>query len=516
VSLIEIIIQDLEKRKTLRDIAEASQQLAAFLEQGKNVLDSYWEAQLINLHNTGLDTIRYRTSLRWQARYEALTNMIANLEKITDTIKKDSAKKGSAKKDSAKHLSLEEKLKERLSVKINTWLNIVQGELDKLNQEPEKTDQITNPYIVGPVLDQLGTSLFVGRRDLARQLEHALRRGSQRPTFSLNGERRMGKSSTLKQLPRLLESRYFRPIFYDLQAPEISSSIVAFLSTVAERICDAVSNEIQLEVLDKKALQEASWKSEAEVYFVFDEWLKNLEHLLEQKDWTLLLAFDEFEHLEKVAQAKFLDMQLLLNWFRSVIQNRPRLALLFSGGRSIGEMSTEGGINWASYLVNVQTLRVSFLREAEARQLITHPIPDYPIEQIFGEGVVDEIIHVTGCHPFLVQAVSSALIDNLNADKRERAIVQDVAIAVNQVLENWEAYFQDLWDRTDKNQRVCLFAIGNLGRGDLQKIAQQSGLDDRIARRTLENLRKRDLVVQEDENFRIAAPIFTKWVEYNY
>jgi hypothetical protein len=388
--------------------------------------------------------------------------------------------------------------------------------LDKLNQEREKTDQINNPYIVGPVLDELGTSLFVGRRDLARQLEQALRKGSQRPTFSLIGERRMGKSSTLKQLPDLLDHRYFLPIFNDLQAPEMSSSIAAFLSKVAERICEAVSNEIQLEELEIEPLQEASRKSEAEVYFVFDEWLKNVEHLLEQKDWTLLLSFDEFEHLEKVAQAKYLDMHLLLNWFRSVIQNRPRLALLFSGGRSIGEMSTESGINWASYFVNVQTLRVSFLREAEALQLITHPIPDYPIEQIYGEGVVDEIIRVTGCHPFLVQAVCSAVIDNLNADKREQATVQDVAIAVNQLLVNWEAYFQDLWDRTDKNQRLCLFTIGNLGKSDLQNIAQKSGLDERIVRRTVEILRKRDLVVQEDQNYRIAAPIFSKWVEYNY
>jgi len=521
MSLIEIIIQDLEKRKTLRDIAEASQQLARFLQHGKGVLDPLWEAQFTYLHNVSLDALRCRTSLRWQARYEAVTNMIANLEKITQAIEEDSIKKGvtkkdAAKKDSSKHLSHEDKLKLRLSEKVNKWLGTVQGELDKLNQEPEKTDQINNPYIVGPVIDQLGTSLFVGRRELAQQLEQALRRGSQRPTFFLNGERRMGKSSTLKQLPYLVDARYFLPIFYDLQAPEMSSSIAAFLGTVAEKIWKVVSNEIQLEDLERRNLLEASRKNESEVYFVFDEWLKNVEQLLEQKDWTLLLTFDEFEHLEKVGQAKNLDLHLLLNWFRSVIQNRPRIALLFSGGRSIGEMSTETGINWASYFVNVQTLRVSFLRETEARQLITRPLFEYSFEQIFDERVVDEIIRVTGCHPFLVQAICSAIIDNLNADKRDQAMVQDVILAVNQVLENWEAYFQDLWDRTNQNQRSCLFAISNLGKGELQKIAEQSNLDVRVIRRTLETLRKRDLVLQEDGIYRIAAPIFIQWIERNY
>jgi len=59
--------------------------------------------------------------------------------------------------------------------------------------------------------------------------------------------------------------------------------------------------------------------------------------------------------------------------------------------------------------------------------------------------VVEQIIHVTGCHPFLIQAVCSALIEDLNADNRERAEIEDVTRAMNQVLENWwDTYFRDL------------------------------------------------------------------------
>jgi len=57
----------------------------------------------------------------------------------------------------------------------------------------------------------------------------------------------------------------------------------------------------------------------------------------------------------------YLDLHLLLNWFRSTIPNRPQLALLFSGGKSVSEMGHEMEINWPGYFVNVQTFRVGFL-----------------------------------------------------------------------------------------------------------------------------------------------------------
>ena len=109
---------------------------------------------------------------------------------------------------------------------------------------------------------------------------------------------------------------------------------------------------IKVRKLKSERLQEASRKNEAAVYRLFDDWLNSLEPVLEKEDRTLLLLFDEFEKLEEAERAKYLNLNLLLDWFRSVIQNRSRLALLFSGVRSFGEM----GAHWAGYFVNVQTL----------------------------------------------------------------------------------------------------------------------------------------------------------------
>ena len=112
----------------------------------------------------------------------------------------------------------------------------------------------------------------------------------------------------------------------------------------------------------------------------------------------------------------------------------------------------------------------------------------------YRDGVVERILTETGSHPFLVQAVCSALIDYLNAEKRERAELKDVTRAVDRVFSNWEDYFRDLWIRTEKDQRACLIALRVLTVGDREHIQKQCGLDEMTVRRALQTLLKRDLV----------------------
>jgi DNA-binding IclR family transcriptional regulator len=54
-----------------------------------------------------------------------------------------------------------------------------------------------------------------------------------------------------------------------------------------------------------------------------------------------------------------------------------------------------------------------------------------------------------------------------------------------------------------------------MGAGDMQEIARQSNLDERTVRHTLQTLLRRDLVLYENGAYRIAAPIFSQWVELN-
>lgn len=171
------------------------------------------------------------------------------------------------------------------------------------------------------------------------------------------------------------------------------------------------------------------------------------------------------------------------------------------------------GPNWAGYFVNVETLKVSFLRPFEAQQLIVHPTPGFPGERIFSEEVVLEIIRVTGCHPFLIQALCSVIVSNLNTTHREQAARDDVEVAQEEIFKKWgDNYFEDLWERTDTEQRLCLLTIQASQEASMVQIQQQSGLDEATTRHALQKLLKRDILLCHNEMYRLAAPIFSEWV----
>src|SRR5579885_316519 len=488
---LEILLRDLEQRERLQEIAQAFEQIAELLPPDVRLIDPHWVTPFARLSDASRDAARACSPLGKQARGQALQEMLGHLSRLHGY---------SALNDT--------RLSQRLSNVIRLWQQAALQAQEELKRGREGGSWIENPYKPGPVLE-LRDTLFVGRRDLIRQLEAALEKGAGRPTFLLTGERRMGKTSALQQLPYLLGARYI-PVIFDLQLRGLTASAPAFLEAIAEAVVHVLATRgLPAKRLEYALLREASRENEAEVYRMFTLWLEQVEALLGCEDRTLLLIFDEFEKLEEAGKQNYLDLHLLLDWFRHTIQHHPRLALLFSGIGTFGEF----GAPWVSYLVNVQILRVSFLRPIEARELIIHPTPDFPGEQVFGEGVVEEILRVTGCHPFLVQAVCSALIDYLNAKARPCADLTDAVEAAGQVIENWgDTYFRDLWERSSQEEQRCLMTLNRLGSADASTLARQAGMDERDAHHALRLLLKRDFVAQERAIYRIAVPLFSQWI----
>ena len=489
-AVLEMSLFDLQMRESLRDIGRAHQRLLLMLPQEIRLLDPLLARLFSTLEDASRDAASYYMHMDNHARQNALEHMLLNLKKIHPA---------TSFRDAVLNRHLEEI--------IQKWQAIARHELNTIKNGPENFGRIDNPYTPGLALE-LHKSLFVGRTDVAQQLSEALSR-SRRPTFFLTGERRMGKSSILKQLPGLLGSQYLS-VFYDLQSTGVASSIAALLAAIAEGVYDLLGSKgMSVKRLEYEQLREDQRENEAVAYHRFNRWMRTVEQILEQENRILLLAFDEFEKLEEAGQKGHIDLKSLLDWFRSVIQNRPRLALLFSGVKTISEM----GPNWAGYFVNVETLKVSFLRPTEAHQLIVYPTPGFPGERIFSSEVVLEIIRVTGCHPFLIQALCSVIVSNLNTTQREYATCNDVDTAQEEIFKKWgDNYFEDLWERTDAEQRLCLLTIQALQEASMSQIQQQCGLDEATTRHALQKLLKRDILLCHDEMYRLAAPIFSEWV----
>ncbi len=498
MAILEIAMRDLGERKTVPQIAGAAQRLNELLPPETKLSDPRWANALSRLSDASREMMRCMQPIGQQARLKSLDKVIKNLDKIRRNV-----------------AFTDQGLNRRLKRVIETWRATAWMKREHLEHEAQDIGNIDNPYKPGQVLEP-DDPLFVGRRDLAVQLEYALSKGNRRPTLLLQGERRMGKTSTLCQLSYLLGTSYV-PIVYNLQDPKIYERTSTFLGTLASGIYDELLKRgIAVRSVPAERLLEVSY--DPKVYGIFDGWLKGVETVLEKEERSLLLAFDEFEKLDEAGEKGYLDLRLFLDWCRQVIQYRPRVILLFSGVRTFRDMGARSGLNWSNYFVNVQTLKVSFLNSEEARQLILHPKPGYPGEVIFGT-VAEQITQQTNCHPFLVQALCSQLIDTLNVEKRERVETVDMAPVVKQVIESWNGYFDDLWKRCDELQRACLLALdaqeGEEGM-TVDEIRRHSQLDEKSVRQVLRVLVSRDLVVDKDDGtYCIAAPIFRRWVKAN-
>ena len=379
---------------------------------------------------------------------------------------------------------------------VEKWRGILDAELARLAKEAER-EEIPQVYIAGPPLPEDSGGLFVGREDLFRELEGVLATPYRKPTLMLYGQRRTGKTSFLLQLPHRLGPDVV-PVFINMQRAANVESASGLLYNLARAIAERAERTrgLRLNSLDLDKL-------ETEPYIRFDEWLSEVEKAL--GDRLVLLCFDEFEKIEEKMERIGPDF---LDFLRDFIEHRTRFIVLFSGSHTLEELGRE----WSTYFINVQTLNVSYLREADARQLITNPIDDFPLN--YEEAAVERIIAVTRCQPFFVQLTCQELVNYLNAEHRLFARVDDVEVAFERALERGEFHFTELWKTTADLEREILTTVargdGPLALRRLQKAtkAKASELSE-----ALERLCRHDFLERADGGYRFQVELMRRWWE---
>lgn len=230
-----------------------------------------------------------------------------------------------------------------------------------------------------------------------------------------------------------------------------------------------------------------------------DEFLDQVEDLSRRIDKQILLTFDEYERLEEGIAAQKITREVF-NQLRNIVQHRARIVVLFSGGHRFEELRV---VNWSDYLINVKTLELSFLAPADARELLTEPVPALHYEA----GVVEAIIGLTHCQPYLLQAVASDLVNYLNAQKRQTATRGDLDVAVAKVLVTADAYFHNNWAECSDAERELLRALAREEEMDAQ-VEQDHG--------AWQSLGRKEIVERRAERYRFAVELFRLWILKNH
>jgi hypothetical protein len=375
---------------------------------------------------------------------------------------------------------------------MQVWEQIFEAELNAANQK----EQIPNVYVAGsPLAGQ--SKVFKGRRDVFRALERELAgEAAQRPAVLLFGARRSGKSSALKQLPVVLGPQVV-PVTVDLQSLALTNDAAGFYGKLAAEIKSGalLARHFDLPELPTKGLQ-------ADPYAAFAEWLSQVDAALGQR-W-MLLCLDEYEYLEKMLTTGRLDgraFQLL----RAMLQNYPRLTLLFSGAHTFEELDPL----WSHHLINVRLLKIGHLDPPDARELVVQPIPSFPLR--YAEGAAETILSTIGGQPYLLQAACRDLVNLLNETDRLDAAPDDVARALESTLTSASAYFNELWNGPDSSdgQRAVLAALAK----KKGKPLSLEGARKSAATADLQTLVQHDVIEKVEAGYRMKVELVRRWVE---
>jgi hypothetical protein len=379
------------------------------------------------------------------SRFERASQQVEQYFNITSEYQKRAALKRAIEEAESLQLSLigaRGQTTPRLLYAANEWHRVLKSDYEHIPQM-RGLDEIPNPFIFGRPIEEAEQDIFMGREDIAWQIEGSVLAAIQTPTLLLQGARRMGKTSILKQLPKLLGPD-FAPSILDCQDTEVRTGPAAFFHHLSLSIAVGLhQRRVSIRAINETAL-------EREPFLVFGKWLRTVEEKMPNK-MRLLVCLDEYEWLQTTFQFGW-GLELL-NTLRHWIQHRPKIVLMFCGAQTFSELDSV----WTDRFINARRVRISFLQRKDVESLLTKPIPDF--NMTYAHGALERIIHMAHCQPFLTQAVAFELVQFLNQKRRKEATVVDVETAVSCALESADAYFSNVWSDAREEGQVILLSI---------------------------------------------------------
>jgi tetratricopeptide (TPR) repeat protein len=352
-----------------------------------------------------------------------------------------------------------------------------------------------NPYKAG---NSVGNSpAFVGRDDILKEVERVVRHPDDH-AIVLYGQRRIGKTSVLRELEAKLPKDIYCPVFFDLQDR-------------AQPPLDFILRELAHKISDVLHQDEPDLGSDPEVTFR-KVWLPEVLNNLPQ---SLVLLFDEFDVLanpndEKAGAAFFPYLRELLE-----IDHR-RLNFVFVIGRKIDDLSNIV----LSLFKGTPSKHVSLLDREETFKLVRLSETNNTLQ--WTEETIEKIWQQAGGHPYLTQRWCSRVWDNIydkSPAKLPVATLEDVEMALPDAYKTSHGTIAWLWDGLPPAEKVVASALAGAGakaisEAQLKMILKNSGV--RMMGQSLQNaprtLQDWDLIEPANGGYRFRVELLRRWI----
>ncbi|MDJ0582850.1 hypothetical protein [Crocosphaera sp.] len=377
---------------------------------------------------------------------------------------------------------------------ITRWQRVIELELEE-QQKQSQGEQI-NPFQFGNPVRLNRDYLFKGRRKFADNIVRRIL-NRDRPTLILYGPRRCGKTSFLYNLPRMFPSDVL-PVFLDMQSAAITSSEADFCQGLVRVMYkDSKSQGVLLPTPPKRNQFKES------PYTVLEDWLD--EALEKLEDRQLLLNLDEFEKIGTAINEGQISLKLF-DELRHLIQHYEQLGFLFSGVKTLDEI----GPHWSSYFISVVPIEMLYLEPEEARELLLDPDPEFTLR--YDKGIVEEVLKLTRCQPYLLQLLGAAMVTQANLNHTDTITPELLKAAIEEGFINGEPYFTNIWTEFTGESEPEILAGQNLLL-NLAKGEQPNNNRDEISEKALQYMLRHHIIEQIDNQYDFEILLVKMWVK---
>jgi len=362
---------------------------------------------------------------------------------------------------------------------------------------------VSNPYVIG---DPVQGNLFVGREDIIRQLEELWVKGDQLQSVALYGHRRMGKTSILLNASNCLGAKVQVAYVNLLLVADCSQGVGELLIFIT----DAIAKIVKIAPPGGRDLLDLP-------YITFRRYI---EQIIGNIEGGLIIALDEFEHIEGLINAGKIDRDFI-GFLRGMVQMSSKIAFAFAGLHTLDEMTED---YFHPFFASIIPIRVGFLSQGATCQVLANPDDDFLLD--YKPEALDRIYALTGGQPYLTQLVGFLLVRHYNDQVFEMGrprdpifTIEDVETVINdpEFFTTGRYYFTGVWGQAIEGapgQQEILRALApHLEGMNFDGLSEATGMDKTSLEEALKTLERHDVVRESDSCYCIAVELFRRWVQ---
>jgi ABC-type branched-subunit amino acid transport system substrate-binding protein len=301
-----------------------------------------------------------------------------------------------------------------------------------------------NPYNIGRSIYE--PENFFGHEDLFQFIEDHL--NSDTKILLLHGQRRIGTSSVLQQIPYQLAQNKFVFVLFDLQGHSQSS-----LSDILYILAEEITQNLRL---DSDIIQlpfQEEFNNNPDIFS--DKFLPQVYENLGDKNLVLLL--DEFDAVSS-DESIINQGDSFFRYLQTLIKQQKKLFIIAVVGRSKNDLQ-----NLLDLFKGAPFQEIGLLNQLTVRRLITKPAQGI-LE--YDEDAIKAILELSSGHPYFTQAICFNLFLQAKIEDKWKVTRFHVQNIVDKTIENTTGGLAWFWDGLSIDEKVVFSAVA-----ETQKIA---------------------------------------------